>query len=62
MYIAKNCGDSALEAGISSPRDPLADQGRISVPNDDFFEHQVGDVTRSLGPAPDTITPSETER
>jgi hypothetical protein len=62
MYIAKNCGDSALEAGISSPRDPIADQGRISIPNNDFFERQVNDATRGLSLAPDTITPSEGNR
>jgi hypothetical protein len=62
IYIAKNCDDSVLEAGASSPHDPTDYQGRTSVPNNDFFERQVNDVTRSLGPAPGTITPSETER
>jgi hypothetical protein len=62
MYVAKNCADATLEAGASSPHDPLAAQGRIGVPNDDFFERQVDDATRGLGPAPDTTAPSETER
>jgi hypothetical protein len=62
MYIAKNCSDTVLEAGASSPHDPVAEQGRVSIPNDDFFGHQVDDVTRGLGPAPGTVTPAETER
>jgi hypothetical protein len=65
MYIAKNCDEATLEAGASSPHDPMAYQDRISDPNKDFIERKVGDDTRGIGSAsdtPDTITPSEGNR
>ena len=61
LYIAKNCSDAGLEAGANSLPDPTIEQGRTTIPNDDFFDRQVGDVMRGMGSPSDTITPAESE-
>ncbi len=57
LYLAKNCPDSVAEAAA-----PKTDMHSINTPNDDFFNRQVDDVMRGLGPAPGTATPAESER